>query len=41
LTSLIPNAKVRVLLKYLPFQFGQDWLQKLIRRAMDAAASTT
>jgi hypothetical protein len=28
---------VRVLLKYLPFQFGQNRLQKLIRRAMDAA----
>jgi site-specific recombinase XerD len=28
---------VRVLLKYLPFRFGRDWLQKLIRRAMNAA----
>ena len=31
------HPKVRVLLKYLPFRFGRDWLQKLIRRAMNAA----
>lgn len=31
------HPKVMVLLKYLPFQFSQIWLQRLIRRAMDAA----
>jgi integrase len=31
------HPKVRVLTNYLPFQFSQVWLQRLIRRAMDAA----
>lgn len=31
------HPKARVLLKYLPFTYGRDWLQKLIRRAMNAA----
>jgi integrase len=31
------HPKVKVLIKYLPFQFSRNWLQKLIRRTMDAA----
>lgn len=31
------HPKVRVLVKYLPFAYSQIWLQRLIRRAMDAA----
>lgn len=31
------HPKARALLKYLPFRYGRDWLQKLIRRAMNAA----
>jgi site-specific recombinase XerD len=29
--------QLRVLLRYLPFTFSQSWLQKLIRKAMNAA----
>lgn len=31
------HPKARVLLKYLPFRYGRDWLQKMIRKAMDKA----
>ncbi len=31
------HPKVRVLTRYLPFRYSQIWLQRLIRRAMDAA----
>jgi site-specific recombinase XerD len=32
------HPKLRVLIKYFPLQWKKRWLQKLIRRAMDAAA---
>lgn len=31
------HPKVRVLVRYLPFEYSQVWLQRLIRRAMDEA----
>lgn len=31
------HPKALVLLKYLPFAYGRDWLQKLVRRAMNEA----
>lgn len=37
-TRIAPiHPRIRVMLKYLPFEYSRVWLQRLIRRAMDKA----